>query len=152
MPDFSKFSLPELIDPQGHACSCGRRHRTGIEFLRIEPGAVRQLPAAFEQLRVSRPFIVCDSGSKAAAWEPVRKNLEEAGINWTFFCFSEDSPEPDERAVGSLMLAFDPSCDCILGIGSGVINDCCKMLAYVSGRKQLIWLSKIIKHCCNSKT
>ena len=138
MPDFSKLSLSELIDPRGYACSCGRHHKTGIEFLRIGPGAVRFLPAALERLGVRRPFAVCDPSSKAAAWGLVSQTLDAAGIPRTLFCFPEDHPEPDERAAGSLMLAFDPACDCILGVGSGVINDCCKMLAHVSGKKQLI--------------
>ena len=138
MPDFSKLPLSALIAPQGHACSCGRHHAAPVEFLCIESGAVRRLPEALSRLGVRRPFIVCDPRSKAAAWEPVRRVLEEAGIAGCLFCFPEGPLEPDERAAGSLMLAFDPSCDCVLGIGSGVINDCCKMLAHVSGRKQLI--------------
>ena len=138
MPDFSKLPLSALIAPQGYACSCGRRHAAPVEFLCIESGAVRRLPEAMSRLGVRRPFIVCDPRSKAAAWEPVRRVLEEAGLAGCLFCFPEGRLEPDERAAGSLMLAFDPSCDCVLGIGSGVINDCCKMLAHVSGRKQLI--------------
>ena len=35
-------------------------------------------------------------------------------------------------------MAFDPSCDCVMGIGSGVINDCCKVLCHAVGVKQLI--------------
>ena len=138
MPDFSNLSLSALITPHGYACPCGRRHAAGIEFLCIEPGAVRQLPAALARLGVRRPFVVCDSHSEAAAWEPVRSTLEKVGLSWNLFCFSEEHLEPDEDAVGSLTLAFDSSCDCILGVGSGVINDCCKVLAHVSGKKQLI--------------
>ena len=138
MNDFSKMSLAQLTDPRGYNCPCGRHHRTGIEFLSIEAGAVRHLPVALTRLGVSRPFVVCDPDSKAAAWEPVRAALAGAGLSWTLFCFPESHPEPDERAAGSLIMAFDPACDCVLGVGSGVINDCCKMLAHVSRKKQII--------------
>jgi glycerol-1-phosphate dehydrogenase [NAD(P)+] len=40
--------------------------------------------------------------------------------------------------MGSLIMSYDPSCDCILGVGSGVINDCCKVLAKALQVKQLI--------------
>jgi glycerol-1-phosphate dehydrogenase [NAD(P)+] len=35
-------------------------------------------------------------------------------------------------------MAFDTGCDVIMAIGSGVINDCCKVLAHVSGRRSIV--------------
>ena len=34
-----------------------------------------------------------------------------------------------------MMMHFDPACDFILGVGSGVINDLCKAFAHATGRK-----------------
>ncbi len=33
---------------------------------------------------------------------------------------------------------FDSSCDCIIGVGSGVINDISKLISTVTGRKYII--------------
>ena len=138
MLQFSQATLDQLIDPRGHACACGRIHKVSMDFLRIGPGAVRDLPEALRAVGGTKPFIVCDVNTRAAAWEQVRAVLDGAGIAYTLYCFPMAHVEPDEYAVGSLTMAFDPSCDCVLGIGSGVINDCCKVLCHAIGKKQLI--------------
>ena len=138
MLDFAKASLNELIAKGGHACACGRVHRVDMDFLRIEPGAVKYIPEGIRAVGGTKPFIVCDVNTRAAAWDAVRPVLEAAGIEYTLYCFPMAHVEPDEYAVGSLTMAFDPTCDCVMGIGSGVINDCCKVLCHAIGKKQLI--------------
>lgn len=138
MIDFSKASLDQLIAPGGHPCACGRTHKVDMAFLRIGPGAVASIPEALRAVGGSKPFIVCDVNTKKAAWDAVRPVLEAAGIPYTLYCFPMEHVEPDEYAVGSLTMAFDPACDCVMGIGSGVINDCCKVLCHAVGKKQLI--------------
>ena len=138
MLQFSKATLDQLIVPGGHPCACGRTHQVNMDFLRIEPGAVKYIPEAIQAVGGSKPFIVCDVNTKAAAWDKVKPMLDAAGIPYTLYCFPMEHVEPDEYAVGSLTMAFDPSCDCVMGIGSGVINDCCKVLCHAIGKKQLI--------------
>ena len=138
MLQFSQATLDQLIAPGGHACACGRTHQVAMDFLRICPGAVDSLPEALKAVGGEKPFIVCDVNTRAAAWDRVRGVLEKAGVPYTLYCFPMAHVEPDEYAVGSLTMAFDPSCDCVMGIGSGVINDCCKVLCHAVGKKQLI--------------
>ena len=38
-------------------------------------------------------------------------------------------PFPDEKFVGSAVMHFDRSCDCLVTIGSGVLNDISKILS-----------------------
>ena len=135
---FADASLNTLIHPDGHACSCGRRHRVQMEYLSIRSGAVADIPKALETMGVKRPFVVCDRNTKEAAWESVRNVLEEAGVSYAYFCLPMAHVEPNEEAMGSLIMHVDPSCDCVLGIGSGVINDCCKVLAHALGKKMMI--------------
>jgi len=138
MIDFATASLETLIAKEGHDCSCGRHHSMVMDFLRIEPGAVKYIPEGLKAIGGTKPFIVCDNHTKEAAWSFVEPVLKEAGIEYTLYCFPFDHVEPDEHAVGSLTMAFDPSCDCVMGIGSGVINDCCKVLCHAIGCKQMI--------------
>lgn len=46
--------------------------------------------------------------------------------------------EPDEQAVGAAAMHFDVRCDVILGVGSGVINDICKILSNLTRTPYLI--------------
>ena len=138
MIDFAKASLAELIDKNGHACSCGRHHRVEIDYLSIRSGAVEEIPQALAAIGGKRPFILCDRNTKAAAWSRVESVLRDAGIEHALFCLPHDHVEPNEATVGAVTMAFDPSCDCIMGIGSGVINDCCKVLSHAVGKKMMI--------------
>ena len=78
MLDFAKASLNELIAKGGHACACGRVHRVDMDFLRIEPGAVKYIPEGIRAVGGTKPFIVCDVNTRAAAWDAVRPVLEAA--------------------------------------------------------------------------
>ena len=134
----SDMNLQELIRPEGHACVCGRHHGIGLKYLRIGSGAVENLPEGFKVLGCKRPFIVCDRDTKKAAWHFVQPVLENAGIGYVLYAIHRTHPEPDEETVGEITMAFDPGCDCILAVGSGVINDCCKVLARAVGKPQLV--------------
>lgn len=136
--DFAHASLEELVAAQEHACACGRRHSCGLHYLKIGSGAVKYLPEALQAAGGTRPFIVCDKHTEAAAWGKVEPVLAAAGIDYCKFVFPMEHVEPDEYAVGACVMAFDPRCDVILGIGSGVVNDCCKVLAHATGRKSAI--------------
>ena len=140
MTDFSAMTIPELLSEQSHLCACGRSHDTELKYVRIESGAVRHLPEALEQLFVCRPFVVFDQNTYQAAGKKVKEQLDQAGIKYSLFVF-EPTPlkmEPDEYAVGALTMSFDPACDGIIAVGSGVVNDCCKVLAHASKLPQLV--------------
>ena len=127
----SEMTLEELTAPEGIPCSCGKVHRCGLSWFRTGAGVIRLLPEALKALNCRHPFVVADRNTQKAAGERVAEILDAEGIPHTDYLFPmEGKIEPDEYAVGSLTMAFDPSCDGILAVGSGVINDCCKVLAH----------------------
>jgi len=138
MNDFANMPLDELIREGGFECDCGRHHEAGLKYLKIGRNAVRYTKDALQAIGISKPFIVCDQNTRRAAWAQVKAQLDEAGIDYQLFCFEDAHIEPDEHAVGALCMAFDPSCDGIMAIGSGVINDCCKVLAHAVGCPQMV--------------
>ena len=135
----SEMTLSELTVPEGIRCSCGRIHRCGLKWFRCGQGAIRNLPEALEFCGRKHPMVVMDPNTEKAAGEKVRHVLTEAGIPFTDFVFpTEGKMEPDEYAVGSLAMAMDPACDVILAVGSGVINDCCKVMAHAAGMTSMV--------------
>ena len=127
----SEMTLAELTREEGIPCSCGKVHRCGLRFFQAGPGAVRSLPEALHRQGRCRPMLVMDPNTERAAGDAVRRALRDAEIPWSEFIFpAEGKMEPDERAMGALTMALDPSCDVIVAIGSGVINDCCKVMAH----------------------
>lgn len=130
----SDMTLEELLAPEGHDCACGKHHSCGVRYLKIGRGAAAYLPEGMKTIGVKRPFVVMDRNTRQAAGERVEGILRDAGVAYTAFVFSSAGHiEPDERAVGEIAMAFDPACDVLLAVGSGVINDCCKVMAHAAG-------------------
>ncbi|NLW20691.1 MAG: sn-glycerol-1-phosphate dehydrogenase [Clostridiales bacterium] len=130
MKTFAQMSLAELIRPEGHDCACGRHHQAGLKRLRIGEGALDALPGFLKDCQVSRPFIIMDANTRKAAWHLVEPVLKEAAIPFSTYVFEDAHLEPDEQALGTLVMAFDPACDGVLALGSGVLNDLAKVFAH----------------------
>ncbi len=119
-------------------CSCGRVHDAILDECIAEHGAVNKIPSYILKYNSKKPFVVADRNTYTAAGKRVCDILDEAGIEYSKHIFKEDWIEPDEKSVGSLIMHYDPTCDMVIGIGSGVINDLCKILANVSDTPYMI--------------
>ncbi len=141
MEAFENLSLNELMRKQGFECECGLTHSVSCEFLCIEPGAIKRLPEALKAVGGSRPFIVCDKNTYEAAGKAVCELLDAAGVPYSLYTLKEHGfpkVEPDEYSLGCIAMNFDRSCDAIVAVGGGVINDLCKMFSYDADLPQII--------------
>lgn len=138
MVDFSKLRFEELLRPEGYNCPCGHHHGTKVKRVVIGRGAIASLVELLDDMGARKPFIVCDPNTYGAAGERAINMVAASGREYLLARIREGDPEPDEYALGQLCMAFDPSCDVILAVGSGVINDLCKMLALITGRRAFI--------------
>ena len=99
----------------------------------IEKCAILKLPTYIHGFNCNKAFLLADINTFTAAGEKVCAVLESSGIAYNKYVFPTGDIEPDEAAVGSAVMNFDKTCDLIIGIGSGVINDIGKILANVTG-------------------
>ena len=120
------------------ACSCGKTHDIALDDVVVGKGVLARLPEFVARYGAKKPFILADGNTFAAAGEQVCRILAEQGIPWAQYVFPDASLEPNEQAVGSAVMHFDHSCDLIIGVGSGVINDIGKLLSRISGRRYII--------------
>lgn len=119
------------------SCSCGKIHKTNVEEIIIEKGAIQKLDALLRRYQLKKPFLLADANTYAAAGKQVYELLTGADIPCEKYVFSK-SPEPDEYAVGSAAMHFHSECDVILAVGSGVINDIAKILSNISKKPYFI--------------
>lgn len=118
-------------------CSCGKHHNGILDEYIIEKNAIRHTAGFVKKYHATKAFLLADANTFAVAGEQVMQNLTQNGIPFSKYVFPV-SPKPDETAVGSAIMHYDPSCDIIIGIGSGVINDIGKILAKTSGHPYII--------------
>ena len=83
-------------------------------------------------------MIVSDPNTYEAAGREVCRILEEAGVTFTSYVMDSPHPVPDEYWVGAVVMRMTPDMDAIIAVGSGVINDVCKIAASVSRLPYLI--------------
>ena len=123
--------MKDLLSINGKICpSCGRVHSFDIDSVISGAGALERLPEALERLGAKKPFILSDVNTFRAAGERVCAILRKNDIPHSLFTFSDEALEPDESNVGLAVMHFDYSCDAIIGVGSGVINDLCKYVSH----------------------
>lgn len=139
MPDYANMTLSQLTRPEGYACACGRRHVCALKYLNIGRGILPEVPKMIAAMGRKKPFVVCDGNTWAVAGRRVDEILTAAGIDHRVYVIPLEKPDnvriaPAEWEMGSLIMHFDPSCDMFLAVGSGVINDLCKVAAHATGR------------------
>lgn len=118
-------------------CLCGKEHKFTSKVI-IEKNAINQLPLIFKEMNLHSAFIIADHNTYLAAGEKVFEVLKKARIKTTNYIFSKDNLEPDEANVGLAIMNFNPECDVVIGVGSGVINDISKIVANGSNKKYII--------------
>ena len=125
IPEITKY----LQNFAEQVCACGKKHTLTVSRIVVKNGAIAELPEILRELQYKKPFLLADKNTFAAAGKQVCSVLEEAKISYSKYVFPTGEIEPDEKAVGSAVMHFDPTCDLVIAIGSGVINDIGKILA-----------------------
>lgn len=115
-------------------CSCGRRHSVDIKNIEIGKGVVNNVPEILKEYKDKKIILVSDKNTWQIAGERVFGLLQDAGFSQvtTYTAESEDYPivVPDERVVARLLYETPNDTSLLLAVGSGTINDLCKIVAY----------------------
>ena len=126
------MDMHTLIEQGGFQCSCGKFHRTGVRAVELGRHVLDTLPAVLQKLGSKKPMVVAGPFTYPAAGRAVTSTLEQAGIPYSLYVFEKNGPDklqPDGESVALLKDQCDSSCDLILAVGSGSLNDICKAAA-----------------------
>jgi len=119
-------------------CTCGKVHKSLLDDVIIGKGVVEKLPEVIARYGAKKVFLFADPNTDAVAGVRVASILEKHNIAYTKYVFANTELEPDEQAVGSIIMHYDSSCDLIVGVGSGVLNDIGKILSKVANHPYII--------------
>lgn len=121
------------------SCSCGRRHFSSVKRIDIDQEATKRLPTHIKELGYRKVFIVADVNTWRAAGEQAARELTKAGINFDKIILDYEEVVPNEQVIGEILVAVTPGTDLILGVGSGTLNDLCKLISYRIGADYIIF-------------
>ncbi len=126
------------IKLNANKCDCGKEHTLSIDKVLIGKGTVREITSVIHSYNASKPFLLSDKNTEEAAGKYVKELLKNEKISFSEYVFQAESLKPDEKSVGSAVMHFDSSCDIIIAVGSGVINDIGKILSTITNKKYVI--------------
>ena len=128
MADFQKF----------FTCSCGKVHNALLDDYIVGKGAIREIASLMARYGATKPYLIADRNTYQAAGKQVCKVLDAHNIPYSLYVFSQETIHPNEEAVGSAAMHYDVSCDMVIGIGSGVINDIGKLISKLTKTPYII--------------
>ena len=118
LKDFSKIS-----------CPCSKKHLFSISDIIVGKRTVNRVPEIVLSYGAKKTAVISDANTFEAAGSSVCELLRKAAINFKSIIFSDKKLLPDEKSVGKAFMKVDSDCDMIIAVGSGVINDICKLLS-----------------------
>ncbi|MBR0120969.1 MAG: sn-glycerol-1-phosphate dehydrogenase [Clostridia bacterium] len=124
----NNYTVSSLISKGEFKCGCGKTHKAHLKDACICENAVEKLPEYIFKLGAKKAFVLADKNTLTAG-RAALSVLENNSVDFVKYVYSEERIEPDDRTVGRAFLNFDYSCDIVVGIGSGVINDICKIVS-----------------------
>lgn len=118
-------------------CSCGRIHSCHIKDIIIKENAIKELTAIIEKNNYKSIYIVADNNTWKAAGKETLKAIEQAArdtdkrreIKITKYIFKENDLLADEVSIAALFINAPKDSDLVIGVGSGTINDMCKLVS-----------------------
>ncbi len=126
--ELSLLPLEELLKKEGILCSCGKCHKSPVDQVELGRDNLQRIVSMAEECNMKHPVIIADRNTKEIG-EKAGKFLREGGIAPVFHLLDTDRPEPDEYWVGSVSLYYEREWDGIIAVGSGTINDICKIIS-----------------------
>lgn len=109
-------------------CTCGRAHPCPTKHVVIANGALSSLETITDGY--GHILLVADQNTYAACGEEVARVLGARLAASQIFETGDALLVPDEEAIAAISARVDDKTDLIIGVGSGVINDLCKIVAF----------------------
>lgn len=119
-------------------CECGKIHNALIDEYVVEKNAISRLADYVKKYNGTKAFILADKNTYLAGGQKAISILEQNAIPYSKYIFNQDNLSPNESAVGSAIMHYDKTCDIIIAVGSGVINDIGKILAKTTSHPYII--------------
>lgn len=109
----------------GMECSCGAAHPAITQDIYVGSGLIANIPGYIEKRGLgTHCVLVADNNTYEIAGRAVSETLRAAGLSVIECVIVRDGVmDPDERAVGEVLLSIQPETEFLVAVGSGSITD-----------------------------
>ncbi len=123
----------EQIQEQVAACTCGNPHHTiTIEQISASENVWQSLAEFVQKKEWRHLLVIADANTQAVGYSPLKKVLEEVGIDVSFVSLSSNEQGDvlaGELSVVQVLLEQDASVDALIALGTGTIHDVTRFCA-----------------------
>lgn len=119
----------------GLECDCPCEHNTPVQDIYVGTGLIPKLPQYIAKKKFgTHCVLVCDKNTYEVAGRDVEKTLKDAGFS-VIMCkiMREGDVDPDETAVGEVLLSIQPETEFLISVGSGSLTDTTRVNAQRTG-------------------
>lgn len=128
------MNIKDLLEGKEN-CACGMSHKCPIDHVIIGENSCSSLPLITENY--SSILLVADKNTYRVCGEAVY-NIINDKISGVLVYQTKGILVPDEEAISLLEKKVTSEVDLIIGVGSGVINDLCKIVSFKKGLRYFI--------------
>lgn len=113
-------------------CECGKNHTCPMDYVIIGENALQSLSEICDKYQ--KILFVADQNTYRVCGAKVKEILGAKIVSSMLFETGDSPLIPNEDAIAAIEAKLPENADLVLGVGSGVINDLCKIVSF---RKQL---------------
>lgn len=109
----------------GLQCDCPCEHHLPKQDIYVGTGLIPRLPDYIAAKNLgTHCVLVCDKNTWEIAARDVQKTLTDAGLD-VILCkiIRDEDMDPDETAVGEVLLSIQPETEFLISVGSGSLTD-----------------------------
>ena len=131
------MNVQTLLSKGDIQCHCGRTHHCDTKTLLVADNVYCRIPNLLEG--IDHVMVISDGNTRPLCGEKVIETLTDAGITVDEAYFDQTEVlVPDEKAIAYAERFVKEETRVIIGVGSGVINDLSKYIAYEHGIPSMI--------------
>ncbi|MBR0438036.1 MAG: sn-glycerol-1-phosphate dehydrogenase [Clostridia bacterium] len=139
MKQFKDMEIRELLYPNEYVCDCGKTHRSTVKDIVIGKDVFSDLLKTVKGYGVKSIMVFADHNTYEAAGKELLGKLENEGFTLNTYIYPQEQVTADSFSVGQAALHFAKDSDMVLGIGTGTINDVCKIMSSISGKPYVLY-------------
>jgi len=124
-----QFSITDYLS-KTYSCTCGKEHSIPIQQILIEEDAILKIPKLIYELGYKKPFFIYDLTTFSIVGLKIDDLLASSNLSFGKYILPCAEPTPDEATLGELLIHLDQSCDLIIAVGTGTLNDLSRFLSY----------------------
>ena len=123
-----RFTIDDYIG-KTFLCDCRKNHRVDIKNIIVSDTALSSLPDTIVSMDRKKAFVLYDATTYPLIGKKIEHLFVSHEISFTSYTLKDQEPVPDEATIGEVFMHYDKTCDIMIAVGSGTLNDISRFIS-----------------------